>query len=213
MFDRNWFHGRMLACGLYGDVPDDVSKDRFSSNSTRWLHSNNQSWCQSCSADQLENREHYFAVCSNRKAKQIRGEWLAKLLKYTLTKLPHLNTHLQRHFVLHPEGHLTWKGSTDKASQIYQGVFRNCGGTRCLSRLLNHCLGYRRIKRGRVLIAWQITIVNFWTGCSAYYRQPSGGPLCPTRIALWKTLYQRKRWLWPKSWWTCHKWRWKWPID
>ena len=35
MFDRNWFHGHMLACGLYGDVPDDVSKDRFSSNSTR----------------------------------------------------------------------------------------------------------------------------------------------------------------------------------
>uniref|UniRef100_A0A7S2CC06 Uncharacterized protein n=2 Tax=Octactis speculum TaxID=3111310 RepID=A0A7S2CC06_9STRA len=121
MFDRNWFHGHMLACGLYGDVPDDVSKDRFSSNSTRWLHSNNLSWCQSCSADQLENREHYFAVCSNRKAKQIRGDWLAKLLKYTLTKLPHLNAHLQRHLVLHPEGHLTWKGSTDKASQILSG--------------------------------------------------------------------------------------------
>ena len=121
MFDRNWFHGHMLACGLYGDVLDDVSNDRFSSNSTRWLHSNNLSWCQSCSADQLENREHYFAVCSNRKAKQIRGDWLAKLLKYTLTKLPHLNAHLQRHLVLHPEGHLTWKGSTDKASQILSG--------------------------------------------------------------------------------------------
>ena len=121
MFDRNWFHGHMLACGLYGDVPDFVSTNRHSLNSTQWLHSNNLSWCQSCSANQLENREHCFATCLNSQAKQIRSEWLTKLLKYTVSRLPHLSTHLRRHFVLHPDGRLTWEGSTNKASQILCG--------------------------------------------------------------------------------------------
>ena len=34
MFDRNWFHGHMLANRLYGDVPDFVSTNRHSLNST-----------------------------------------------------------------------------------------------------------------------------------------------------------------------------------
>ena len=121
MFDRKWFHGHMLACGLYGDVPASVSKDRFCPDSVRWLCSNKLSWCQSCSTNQLENREHNLAACPNPRAKQIRKDWLAKLLKYTLPRLPILNACLQRNFRLHPEGHLTWEQSTNKASQILSG--------------------------------------------------------------------------------------------
>ena len=121
MFDRKWFHGHMLACGLYGDVPASVSKDRFCPDSVRWLCSNKLSWCQSCSANQLENREHHLAACPNPRAKQIRKDWLTKLLKYTLPRLPILNACLQRNFRLHPEGHLTWEQSTNKASQILSG--------------------------------------------------------------------------------------------
>ena len=42
-------------------------------------------------------------------------------MKYTLAKLPLLNARLQRHFTLHPEGHLTWEQSTNKTSQILSG--------------------------------------------------------------------------------------------
>ena len=137
IFDRNWFHGHMLACGFYCDVPDDVSKDRFSPDSTRWLHSNKLSWCQLCSANQLENREHYFAVCLNPKAIHIRNEWLTKLLKYTSTKLPHLSAHLRSHLVLHPEGHLTWERRVPTGLvRYYLDVFRNHCGTSCLSKPL-----------------------------------------------------------------------------
>ena len=111
----------MLACGLYGDVPASVSKDRVCPDSVQWLCSNKLSWCQSCSANQLENREHHLAVCPNPRAKQIRKDWLTKLLKYTLAKLPLLHARLQRHFTLHPDGHLTWEQSTNKASQILSG--------------------------------------------------------------------------------------------
>jgi len=111
----------MLAKGRYGQIPDEVEADNRSPDSIQWLEGNDLSWCQSCDANLLENREHNLAVCNNATAKRIRATWLGKLLKYTHTKLPTLHTHLRSRLTLSQGGSLSWDGSTNSASLILSG--------------------------------------------------------------------------------------------
>uniref|UniRef100_A0A7S2C004 Uncharacterized protein n=1 Tax=Octactis speculum TaxID=3111310 RepID=A0A7S2C004_9STRA len=134
LFDRTWFHGRMLAKGRYGQIPDEVAADSHSPGSIQWLEGNAQSWCQSCNAGLLENREHHLAVCNNVEAKRIRATWLSNFLKYTHTKLPLLYTHLRSRLKLSQDGSLSWDGSTNSASLILSGCVPKSWWTVLFSR-------------------------------------------------------------------------------
>ena len=121
IFDRAYLHSNMLRKGLYGKLPTHIQKDTYSPVALNWIQSNNKSHCQSCNDNLSETREHFLAVCSNKKAVDTRSKWHKKVLTYAEENLPPLHSLLHQHLKITTDKKITWKGSTHMASLILAG--------------------------------------------------------------------------------------------
>ena len=86
-----------------------------------WIQNNPLSWCQTCATNSVEDRAHWLATCPSPEATNIRKKWLKKLNQYVSENLPGLHNHLNRQFIILPNGTITYQDSAPRVSLLMAG--------------------------------------------------------------------------------------------
>ena len=121
LFDRSWLHRNLLLTQRYGHVPSHICNNPRADASVAWIQNNPLSWCQTCATNSVEDRAHWLATCPSPEAANIRKKRLKKLNQYVSENLPGLHNHLNRQFIISPNGTITYQGSAPSASLLMAG--------------------------------------------------------------------------------------------